>query len=86
MSKDKWVVLKQDRCEYCVKALDLLRLRGVEAEIIDISTAPQLKDFMRACGLTTVPQIYQNGDRIGGFAELQLWFWERDEDNGWTSR
>jgi glutaredoxin len=72
----KWVVLKQDNCIYCTKALKLLEDLGIEAEVIDISTAPQIKDFMKACGLTTVPQIYEEGYLIGGYDDLvQLFGW-----------
>lgn len=75
---DKWVVLKQDNCLYCKKALDLLQDRGIEAEAVDLSTAPQLNDFIKACGLTTIPQVYLNGYLIGGFDDLQEFFSHKD--------
>jgi glutaredoxin len=70
VTKSKWVVLKQDNCRFCEKALWLLEALGIEAEVIDLSTAPQLKDFLKACGLTTVPQIYEDGYLIGGYDDL----------------
>lgn len=78
MSENKWVVLKQENCLYCKKALDLLQERGLEPEVIDLTTAPQIKDFIKACGLTTVPQVYLEGDRIGGFDDLEEHFAYQD--------
>lgn len=78
MSENKWVVLKQEDCLYCKKALDLLQAEGeTVVEVIDIQTAPVLKDFMRACGLTTVPQVYYNGYLIGGFDGLEEWYYHK---------
>lgn len=72
---NKWVVLKQENCLYCKRALDLLQdCSETDVEVIDLSTAPQIKDFVRACGLNTVPQIYRNGDRVGGFEDLVEYF------------
>ncbi len=59
-------------CPYCVRARGLLERKGVTYTEIDISEEPARRDEMirRAGGLTTVPQIFIDGEHIGGSDEL----------------
>jgi len=68
--KTGWVVLKQPRCRYCTIAIDLLDKAGAEVTILDVSTNEGLKTFLKASGLTTVPQVFQHGHLIGGSDDL----------------
>ena len=59
-------------CPYCSRALALLRSKGVEIEETDITMDPHQRAEMiaRANGGTTVPQIFINGQHIGGSDDL----------------
>jgi glutaredoxin 3 len=59
-------------CPYCSRALALLRLKGVEPEDIDITMDRDLRQEMigRADGRMTVPQIFIDGQHVGGSDDL----------------
>src|SRR6476469_9358742 len=59
-------------CPYCARARVLLERKGVAYTDIDIIEEPARRDEMirRAGGRTSVPQIFINGEHIGGSDEL----------------
>ena len=59
-------------CPYCIRAEQLLRSKGVmEIEKIRVDLQPELRaEMMEKTGRRTVPQIYINGEYVGGFDEL----------------
>jgi len=59
-------------CPYCVKAKNLLKQKGVEVTEYNLSEKPELLEDMqkRNPGARTVPQIFINGQSIGGCDEL----------------
>ncbi|MBC7908656.1 MAG: glutaredoxin 3 [Rhodospirillaceae bacterium] len=56
-------------CPYCIRAKALLDKKGVAYREIDVSAG---RDVMtkRAGGRTSVPQIFINGEHIGGCDDL----------------
>ncbi len=60
-------------CPYCVRAKRLLQARGIAYEEFDVADDPELRaDIIERSGRRTVPQIFIDGDPIGGFEELAL--------------
>ena len=58
-------------CPFCVRAKRLLEARGITYEEIDVGHDDALRaDLIRRTGRRTVPQIFIDGDPIGGFEEL----------------
>jgi glutaredoxin 3 len=59
-------------CPYCARARALLERKGVEFTDIDLMEEPRRRDEMirRAGGRTSVPQIFIDGEHIGGSDEL----------------
>ena len=59
-------------CPYCARAKSLLERKGVDFETIDLMEQPNRRDEMiqRAGGRTSVPQIFINGEHIGGSDDL----------------
>jgi glutaredoxin 3 len=59
-------------CPYCARAKSLLGKKGVEYVNIDVMEEPARHDEMvkRAGGRTSVPQIFINGEHIGGSDDL----------------
>ena len=59
-------------CPYCTRALNLLKTKQADVEQIDVTLSSALRDTMRrrANGRASVPQIFINGDHIGGCDDL----------------
>jgi len=59
-------------CPYCIRAEQLLQRRGVsEIEKIRVDLQPELRIAMvEKTGRRTVPQIFINGQHIGGYDDL----------------
>ncbi len=60
-------------CPYCINAERLLVSKGVkEINKIRVDLQPELRvEMMQKTGRRTVPQIYINGQHIGGFDDLR---------------
>ncbi|MGE5202103.1 MAG: glutaredoxin 3 [Acidobacteriota bacterium] len=59
-------------CPYCARAKSMLERKGVAYENIDIIEDTSKRDEMlaRSGGRTSVPQIFIDGEHIGGFDDL----------------
>lgn len=59
-------------CGYCARAKALLESKGVDYEEIDVTFSADKRAEMkaRASGRSTVPQIWINGQHVGGSDEL----------------
>ncbi len=59
-------------CGYCYRAKQLLDKKGVAYKEIDTTSSPELRDEARrrSGGGQTVPQIFIDGEAIGGSDEL----------------
>ena len=65
-------IYSTDVCPYCVRAKDLLKRKGAAYTEINLTQNPDKRDEMlaRAAGRKTVPQIFINGQHIGGCDDL----------------
>ena len=60
-------------CPYCGRATNLLGRKGVHFSEIDVTSNPRLENEMKARSQRqTVPQIFINGEHIGGSDDLLL--------------
>ena len=59
-------------CPYCVAAKNLLKSRGLDYQEIRIDTNPAAREEMltRSHGRRTVPQIFIDGEHVGGYDDL----------------
>lgn len=59
-------------CPYCIRAEKLLQSKGIgEIEKIRVDLQPELRvAMMENTGRRTVPQIFINGEHIGGYDDL----------------
>lgn len=66
-------VYSKNNCPFCVQAKNLLTLKGIEFEEINIEQQPKAREFIVNEGHRTVPQIYKDGELFvqGGFQGLQ---------------
>jgi len=68
----KATLYKTPTCPYCSKALDLLRLRGAEVDVVDVTSSPEkmVEMISKSRGMK-VPVIEINGEVIVGFDRLE---------------
>ena len=61
-------VYRRDFCGFCAAVERLLKQKGVDYTAYDIWQEPAKKDEMvkRAGGKTSVPQVFIDGEHIGG--------------------
>lgn len=65
------VIYTTGYCPYCVKARELLDRKKVIYTDIRVDLQPELREEMiRKSGRRTVPQIFINGQAIGGCDDL----------------
>jgi glutaredoxin 3 len=58
-------------CGYCVRAKTLLEERGIEYEEVRMDGDPEFRQkLLDMTGRWTVPQIFVDGQPIGGYMEL----------------
>lgn len=59
-------------CPYCHMARSLLDRKGVAYEVIDVGEAPERRSEMmqRALGRRSVPQIFIDGQPVGGSDDI----------------
>ncbi len=59
-------------CPYCQRAKMLLQKKGAKFEEIDVKADPSKRDEMlqKSGGKQTIPQIFINGQHIGGCDDL----------------
>jgi len=59
-------------CRYCEKAKELLKTKKQNFQEIDVTASPELRQEMvaKANGRNTTPQIFINGQHVGGCDDL----------------
>ena len=65
-------VYSKNNCPFCVQAKNLLKLKNIAFEEINIEDNPDARTFIVNEGHRTVPQIYKDGQLFvqGGFQGL----------------
>ncbi len=66
-------VYSTQTCPYCVRAKSLLDAKDVDFEEIDVTgdDEARMELVAKAGGRRTVPQIFINGQSIGGYDDLR---------------
>ena len=74
------VVYSKSNCVWCDRAKNLLNSVHLSFNEIDLSDDIKRNEFYKKIGegVKTVPQIFIDDIRVGGFPELVTWF----EENG----
>jgi glutaredoxin-like protein len=66
-------VLSRPGCEYCAKAKGLLRDAGIEFEELVLNRDYTDRTLRAVAAASTFPQVYVNGEHIGGADDLEYW-------------
>lgn len=68
----KAIVWSKYNCPFCDQAKNLLKLKGIEFEERKIGDGYTREDLLEAVPTArTVPQIFLDGELVGGFTELK---------------
>lgn len=65
------MVLPDHVCPFGVAANELLQESGFTVDDRVLQTRPEVDAFQAEHGVTTTPQIFIDGERIGGYDELR---------------
>ena len=58
-------------CPYCAKAKALLHAKGLQYDQVDVTSDETVQqDMIRRSGRRTVPQLFIDGESIGGYDDL----------------
>ena len=64
-------IITKDACSYCAAAKSLLQTKALEFEEIHIvHQAEQARELLLKAKQRTMPQVFIDGEAIGGFNEL----------------
>ena len=70
---DQVAILTREGCSFCAKAKSLLKDLGYDYAEVNLDHKVRTKALGAIAGAQTVPQVYVNGTRIGGWEELERW-------------
>lgn len=72
----EYILYSKSHCVWCDRIKDLLRSRSITySEVRVDANLENLEEFKaKAPGVKTVPQLFEDGKRIGGFIETQMYF------------
>ena len=67
-----FTIYTKPNCNYCVRAKDLLNMKGEPFLEIDISENTDARERLKSRGLKTVPKIfYPDGEHLGTYHTLE---------------
>ncbi len=70
------MVLPEHTCPYGVSAKEMLEAQGFEIEEHILSSRAEVDAFQTEHSVSTTPQVFIGGERIGGSAELETYLAE----------
>ena len=73
-------VMTRPGCSYCVRAKALLNDAGIAFEELELNAAYTDQGLRAISGATTVPQVFVNGEVIGGSEALERWLHDRGQN------
>ena len=63
-------IYSTQQCPFCVRAKALFDARGLAYTEIDVNDQQIMQQMIERSGQRTVPQIFINGEPVGGFQQL----------------
>ena len=66
-------VMTRKGCAYCARAKGMLNDAGIAFEELVLNQDYSERSLRAIAGATTVPQVFVNGERIGGSEDVEAW-------------
>lgn len=79
MSDTQNYIYHKDGCPFAAKAIELLDRHSITYRVHVFSDQTEEDLFKKEHGVTTTPQIFLDGQRIGGYDDLAKHFGEQPE-------
>jgi glutathione-dependent peroxiredoxin len=70
---DQVAILTREECDFCARAKSLLRELGYDYAEVPLDHRIRTRAVGAITGRGTVPQVFVNGEHIGGLEALQRW-------------
>jgi glutaredoxin-like protein len=70
-------VFTRKGCPFCARAKGLLHDAGIAFEELELNRDYSERSLRAVAGATTVPQVFVNGERIGGAEAVEAWLQQR---------
>lgn len=72
------VIWSKDNCPFCIKAKEMLTIKGIAFEERNISSGEWSREQLLEAVPTakTVPQIWLHGRYVGGYSDLEVYYEE----------
>lgn len=67
---ESFTVYIKDGCAYCDLVISILKFDGKAVNVIDTDKDPLALTELESRGLKSLPQVYHNGNHIGGYRDL----------------
>jgi glutaredoxin-like protein len=71
-------VMSRDGCPYCVRAKEALRNAGIDYEELVLNRDYTDRSLRAIAANASVPQVFVNGNHIGGCESLEAWLSARE--------
>ncbi len=71
-------VMSRDGCPFCITAKEALRNAGIDYEELILNQDYTDRSLRAIAGSASVPQIFVNGNHIGGAKSLETWLSARE--------
>jgi glutaredoxin-like protein len=78
-------VFSRGGCPHCARAKALLRDAGIEFEALELNTDYTDRTLRAVAAATTFPQVFINGEHVGGADDLQAWLAKSGEEKTRTA-
>lgn len=78
-------VFSRGGCGYCAKAKALLQEAGIDFEALELNKDYSDRTLRAVANATTLPQVFVNGEKIGGADELEAWLSSAHKGAAWTA-
>jgi len=72
VSADGFVVVGKPNCPWCDRVKALLDAHEKPYVYLDLSDRGDILEWLVANGVKTVPQVFYDGMRVGGFEQTEL--------------
>ena len=71
------MILPDHTCPFGLRAKQILKSAGIEFEERILSSREEVDSFEDEHGVETTPQLFVDGERVGGSEELERWLESR---------
>jgi glutaredoxin-like protein len=72
-------VFTREGCPFCVRAKGMLRDAGIRFDELVLNRDYEEVTLRAVAGASMVPQVFMNGEHVGGADELERWFAQRQK-------